>query len=181
MSRFDYQPESEHEEDYRAEEQENLQETSSSAEQRLGLPDQEAQISTERLRYVEELLRSAPLLSVPMGFADRVVAALRGKDTDDPDYKDGLGLVLGLFVSLLTTLAMLGLPIYFLLRVVITGEADQTVDDISGYFEPLFGWIADAPAVIIPAAVVSLLFSLLLTGYVIWFVRSLLSSKSEES
>ena len=180
MSKFDFQPDAEHEEGQFQPEENESPLASSSAEQRLGLSDQDAQISNERLRYVEELLRSAPLLSVPMGFADKVVAALRGKDTNDPDYKDGLGLILGLVVSIITTIGLFGVPAFLIMRVLITGDASTIVDDIRNFFDPIFGWIVDSPLVLLPVLLFAALSIVMLTGYFVWFMRDLMSS-SESS
>ena len=178
MSRFDYQqPDPEHEDEQRAAESQ-AESLESTAEQRLGLAEDESGVNVERLRYVEDLLRKAPLISVPIGFAERVVAAIKGKDTDDPDYNDALGLVLGLLISIIITLAALGFPAYFIITAVLTGDATTVIADVTDFFGNFVGWMADLPVILLPAAAASVLGVIFLSGYVLWFVRGLLMSRN---
>lgn len=181
MSGYEYQPDPERddEEIFDAQQAENT--TPETAEQRLGVPEEQANDNLERLRYVEELLRSAPLIAVPMGFADRVMAALRGKDSNDPDYRDAMGIVMGLLFSIIFTLAVLGLPAYYIITAVLTGDAATVLADVTGFLEVFVGWLAGLPLVLLPAAAASVVGVVVLSGYVLWFVRGLLSSSSTDA
>lgn len=165
MSQFDLQPDPNRDE-----------EASINPEQ---VPDDELALETtsERLQYVEDLLRHAPLLSVPVGFAERVVAALRGKDTDDPDYRDAVGLVLGLLVSGVITVVMLGIPAYLMITAILTGNASTFVPDIIEFLSIfVVGWMSNIPLIAMPLVGTLGLTIIALMGYVFWFMKGLLSS-----
>src|SRR6188768_4257251 len=65
---------------------------------RLGVEDSvaESQTDEKRLHYVDRLLKSAPVLSAPRGFADRVMNRLKGATPHTPDYEQGTGIMVGL-------------------------------------------------------------------------------------
>jgi hypothetical protein len=180
MSQYEFQPDPERDEDENLNAQPQEDTAADTAEQRLGIPEAATAEHAERLRYVEDLLRNAPLIAVPVGFAERVVAALRGKDSDDPDYRDAMGIVIGLLVSILITLAVLGLPAFYIITAVLTGDAATVLADVTGFLGMFVGWLGDLPAVLLPAAVAAVIGVVLLSGYVVWFVRGLLTSTSDQ-
>ena len=187
MSRLEYQP------DPNKEEAELPQPEETSGHHRLALPEQdeanEATLTSDnlaesgtRLQQVEDLLRNAPLLSVPIGFADRVVAALKGQDRTHPDYQDGMGIILGLVMAILIAVPLLGSVAYFIGRAVVSAEARNTLlADIEGIFTPLLSWIEGlsvSGVILVPLIVALLVGFSLLSGYVFWFVRSLIRTAS---
>lgn len=188
MSRFEYQPDPERDEDDNLNTQPHNEEIPLvPAEQRLGLAEDElgdaetTPENRERLRYVEDLLRNAPLISVSVGFAERVMAAIRGKDTNDPDYRDALGVITGLLISILFTLAVFGIPAYYLITSVISGDAAAAIDDLVQLTESFVAGFANLPLVLLPAAAAAVIGVIILSGYVVWFIRGLLTTKSPDA
>lgn len=172
MSRLEYQPnrEDENEDLFLNEEQEQ------DTEQRLAAPDD------RRLQQVEQMLRQAPLLSVPIGFADRVLAALKGQDKSSPDYQNGLGIVLGIFLAALLAVPLFGTPIYLIGRAIASGEGIQsTFEEVAATLASVWDWLVAVPlssGFLLPFIIGALIGFGLLSGYIFWFVRSTLKGGS---
>ncbi len=145
----------------------------------LELPasDVEPEITNERLSYIENLLRNAPLVSVSVGFADRVMAALRGEDNQNPTYRNGLGIALGLLFSILFLMIGIGIPSYLFLMLVVTVGRSKAVEQFRETAKTIFvpiEQIALTPPIVVMLLGLSFIM-LLLTIFVIRFVRDTLS------
>ncbi len=175
MSRWEYQPDPQEQPD--EEQQLANQRDAQAAAQRLSLPetDEQNEASTERLHYIENLLRTAPLVSVSVGFADRVIAAIRGQDTDNPDYRNGLGIVLGLMISMVFLLTVIALPAYLFLLAVLSTDTEQAVNDfgtfLSDQADVIGAFIFNPPILVI--FILGTLGSMTLVMFVLRFMRDL--------
>lgn len=177
MSRWESQPNPQEQPDDELHAAEELE--TQAAAQRLSLPDNEEQqdTSNERLQYIENLLRKAPLVSVGMGFAERVMAALRRQEPDNPDYRDGVGIVLGLLISLVFVLSVIGLPTYLFLLAVLSTDRQQAIDDTSEFLADQSKIIGDFllnPPILV-VLTLAVLGSMTLALFVIRFMRDLLA------
>lgn len=171
MSRLEFQPNREDEND-------DLllnEELEHDAEQRLAAPDD------RRLQQVEQLLRQAPLLSVPIGFADRVLAALKGQDKSSPDYQNGLGIVLGIFLAALIAVPLFGTPIYLIGRAITTGQGvPNAFEDVAAALASVWDWLVEIPfssGILLPFVIGTLIGFGLLSGYIFWFLKSTLKGE----
>ncbi len=179
MSRLEFDPEKDHEseEDFQPQPEEQV------SYHRLALSEDEAAAAAaeaSRLQYVEQLLRNAPLLSVPIGFADRVVAAIRGQDHDNPNYQDAIGIVLGLLFAALIAIPLFATPVYLTGRAILSGESRDTIlTELESVMSSLLIWLESlslTPVIFIPLALVILVGLVLVSGYVFWFFKTLLRS-----
>ncbi len=179
MSRLEYRP------DPNQEDEEALQAAADEAEiaahHRLALPD-DAEEDNKRFQAVENLLRNAPLLSVPIGFADRVIAALKGQNSTDPDYQDAMGIIIGLFLAALIAVPLFGTPAYLIGRALFSDAALSTlIADLETVLTTIMVWLQTVS--LGPAFVILLLVSLvgvgLLSGYVLRFVKGLVNAADD--
>ncbi len=183
MSRLEFQPDPEQE----PEDDAALQAEEQAAQNRLALPGSEAAAASEtavRLQQVEELLRNAPLLSVPIGFADRVLAVIKGQDQSDPDYQDAMGIVLGLLLAALIALPLFGTLAYLIGRAIVSASARTVlVSDLEAVLSSIFVWLQGlslGAAVLLPIALVILVALGLLSGYVFRFFWDVMKAGSSE-
>jgi hypothetical protein len=134
----------------------------------------EVQEENEHLSYVDRLLRSAPMLSAPLGFAERVIARLKADPPRVIRYEEGTGIVLGLgaaafiFLPILMTVAIvLGLG-------VVNEDFRETTWETAG---EVLTSIADAIAaspVLTAGLIIMLMLFLGASGYFMWFWRGLI-------
>jgi hypothetical protein len=153
-----------------------------SAHHRLEMPEETVGPS-DRLLYVEHLLRSAPLLAVPFGFADRVVALLKKQAHTQPSYAQATGIVLGLAIAALVTVLPLGTLIYFLVRSLFSaGPRELALRLVGNVAENVALWAQD-PSISLPLALL-LIFALLplsaLSGYLFWFFSGVAGAGSSD-
>ena len=179
MSRLEFDPQKGHE----SEDDFQPQPDEQASHHRLALPEDEAAAAAaeaNRLQYVEQLLRNAPLLSVPIGFADRVVAAIKGQDHDDPNYQDATGIVLGLLFAALIAIPLFATPVYLTGRALLNGESRTAIlAELESVMSSFLLWLESlslTPIIFIPLALAVLVGLILVSGYVLWFFRSLLKS-----
>ena len=149
MSRLEFTP------DPNQEDEEALQQSLTDSEQeesalnRMAMPettqtDKEEHDSARRLEYIDQLLRNAPLLSVSMGFADRVMAAIKRRTGGEPDYRDATGIILGLLMAALISLTLLGTPAYLIGRSIFsTSFRADLGDDLANFFESITSWMTN--------------------------------------
>jgi hypothetical protein len=190
MSRLEFTP------DPNQEDEEALQsslvgkEQEESALNRLSMPEtadvneEESHESTRRLEYIDQLLRSAPLLSVPMDFADRVVAAIKRRTGGEPDYRDATGIVLGLMMTALISIPLLGTPAYLIGRSIFSPSFRADLgDDLGNFFEGITSWMTNISVnstVLLPLGVVVIIALVALSSYFVWFVKGLLNTDTSE-
>lgn len=169
MSRLEFQPDPNQDDELESALEEDT------ASQRLAMPE-----TAERLHYVENLLRNVPLLSVPIGFADRVMAVIKRQDPDDPNYQDGMGIVLGLLMAALIAIPLFGIVAWLFIRALVSLRAQATlVDDLESVFTGVSLWLASLSAdgvIVVPLIVAMVVGLMFFSGYVIWFVRELFRS-----
>lgn len=178
MSRWDYQPNPQEEPD------DKLQTTEAydtqAAVDRLSLPDtntESSEATPERIQQIESMLRNAPIISASVDFAERVMAALRGQGPDNPDYRDGIGVVAGLLLSLVMIISVLGVPTYLFAFALLSGNRSQFTDEfdtvVSDFADTLADVMANPP--IFALMTVSILGSVTLALFVIRFVRDVMT------
>lgn len=140
---------------------------------RLGA-EPEVQEENEHLNYVDRLLRSAPMLSAPLGFAERVIARLKADPPRVIRYEEGTGIVLGL-----GAVAFIFLPILMTLTIILglglinEDFREETWDTVGDVLSEVADAIATSPVLTAFVIVVVLLF-LGASGYFMWFWRSLI-------
>lgn len=189
MSRLEFTP------DPNQEDEEALQQSltesgqEESALNRLAMPettetDKEEHDSARRLEYIDQLLRNAPLLSVSMGFADRVMAAIKRRTGGEPDYRDATGIILGLLMAALISLTLLGTPAYLIGRSIFSASFRADLgNDLSNFFESITSWMSNISVnstVLLPIGVVVIIGLVALSSYFIWFVKGLLNTDTSE-
>lgn len=183
MSRLEYQPQSSSDDNVEKNEELSVE---SSRYQRLSMPTEttEAETTSEasaeeetpeaRERYVDQLLRNAPLLAVPLGFADRVMTALK-KRVIPPNYQEGIGFVMALGVIACLILPLLAISVNFFVRIIIdTEERDSSARDFESAVEVLGDAIQQSPIVVIVIGVIILVGLAVLMSYLVRFVRGIL-------
>lgn len=140
---------------------------------RLGV-EPEAHEESDHLSYVDRLLRSAPMLSAPLGFAERVIARLKAEPPRVIRYEEGTGLVLGL-----GAVAFIFLPILMTVAVILgLGLIDEefresTWDTAGEVANSVVDAIAASPF-LTGAMVIVLMLFLGASGYFMWFWRGLI-------
>lgn len=75
----------------------------------------------ERMKRADRMLRAAPLIHAPSGFADRVLLAIASGRGPRHDPRFGLGIALGMLVVALTAIPFFGLLMIGMI-VVVTNE-----------------------------------------------------------
>lgn len=176
MSRLEYRPEQEDEEIL----QQAAEEEEATSHHRLAMPDEE---DSKRFQSVEQLLRHAPLLSVPIGFADRVIAAIKGQNNQDPDYQDAMGIIIGLFLAALIAVPLFGTPAYLIGRALVSSAALSTlIADLETMLTTVMLWLQGfslSPVVVLPMLLITLVGLGLLSGYVFRFLKELVEAAEE--
>jgi hypothetical protein len=190
MSRLEFTPDPNQEDEEALESSLAGKAQEESALNRLAMPETgdadegESHESTRRLEYIDQLLRNAPLLSVPMGFADRVVAAIKRRTGGEPDYRDATGIVLGLMMTALITIPLLGTPAYLIGRSIFSPSFRADLgDDLINFFENLTSWMTNISVnstILLPIGVVVIIALVALSSYFIWFVKGLLNTDTSE-
>jgi hypothetical protein len=145
---------------------------------RLGVDDSvaESQVDEKRLHYVDRLLKSAPMVSAPRGFAERVMNRLKGSTPHSPDYEQGTGIVVGLGAGSLVYLPLLATAVYILVRSILDSAFRSRVWDIAGN---IVAWIVAIPTdypFIFAAVIIAVVIALIMSGYLVWFWRGLIRS-----
>lgn len=187
MSRLEYQPNPQQDPDPN---RDSMAEQSPNAARRLSAPtpaqaaDPTPESST-RFHQVEEMLRKAPLLSVPIGFADRVLAAIKRQNPANPNYQDAMGIILGIFLAALLAIPLLGTPSYLIGRAIINADyRDTLIDDLGNLAERVFIGLETLSfnlIWLIPIlAILALLFGFLST-YLYRFIKSVLQAAQAEA
>lgn len=141
---------------------------------RLGVEDDVASqnISDEsRMRYVDRLMQSAPVLSAPLGFAERVVARLKELTPSPPQYDEGLGIAIGLLASILIVVPTLGVALFGLFRFILDEGVRNDVWDAG---VTLADWLTH-PFVLGILGILLVMY-LILSGYIVWFWRGVIRS-----
>lgn len=184
MSRLEFQPDPEQEQ--APDEASSTQHQAAS--QRLAMPENAEESTADlsaRFQQVEDMLRHAPLLSMPIGFADRVLAAIKGQRPSDPDYQDALGIILGLFLAVLVALPLLGIPAYLIARSIISADyRDTLVSDLGSVLGTIFVGLQSSSLgvlVLIPVLIAMLVGFGLLSGYLVRFLKELVEAGSVEN
>lgn len=149
-----------------------------------GFESREEHESTRRLEYIDQLLRNAPLLSVPMGFADRVVAAIKRRTGTEPDYRDATGIVLGLLMTALISIPLLGTPAYLIGRSIFSANFRADLgDDLANFFEGITSWMSNISVnstVLLPIGLVVVIALIALSSYFVYFVKGILNADTSE-
>lgn len=152
-------------------------ESAPAAFQRLALPD-EAFASTpaeERASYIDHLLRNAPLLATPVGFAERVVKAIKTRLHNQPNYRDGAGIVAALTITAFLVLPLLGLVVNIFFRLLTDANfPDNAANDIEAGLETL-AMLLQNPTLLVVLVALIIPF-LLLVAYVYRFWRGVLAA-----
>ncbi|NDJ86660.1 MAG: hypothetical protein GYB66_12300 [Chloroflexi bacterium] len=182
MSRLEQQPDPNREEEQLEGFQAHGKQEAEEAHRRLAMSDDEA--NATRLQQVEHLLRNAPLLSVPIGFADRVIASLKGHENGHPRYEDALGIVLGLSFAALIAIAVMGTLALLIFQVLLeTATITDLAEGIGDAFEtviPVAGITLD-PSVAIPLGILIGIGLLLFSGYAVRVIRGIVKSGATAS
>ena len=186
MSRLEFTPDP-NQEDEEALQSSMIENEEETALNRLAMPetaDGESHEGAKGLEYIDQLLRNAPLLSVSMGFADRVVAAIKRRQGGEPDYRDATGIILGLLVTALISIPLLGTPAYLIGRSVFSSSFRASLgDDLVSFLESITSWttnISVNSTVLLPISVVVVIALVALSTYFIWFVKGLLNTDTSE-
>jgi len=77
----------------------------------------------ERMKRADRMLRTAPKIGAPHGFAERMMLALAAGSRPQMDKRLGLGMALGLLLTAFTAIPLLGIALIGLLWVVTNGAA----------------------------------------------------------
>lgn len=172
-NRLEYNPQPDYEPE-ESNQEEQVDDSMQLKRNRLAVGDDVASenISDEsRMRYVDRLMQSAPSLSAPLGFAERVVARLKELTPRPPQYDEGLGIAIGLFSSVIIVIPALTLALYVILRLTFDEAARNTVwDGLVSITEWTFH-----PVVLALIGIILFLY-LMLSGYFVWFWRGVLRS-----
>ncbi len=140
---------------------------------RLGV-EHEAHEESDHLSYVDRLLRSAPMLSAPLGFAERVIARLKAEPPRIVRYEEGTGIVLGLGAA-----AFIFLPILMTVAVILglglinEDFREATWETAGDFANGVVDAIATSPVLTAGMIIVLMLF-LGASGYFMWFWRGLI-------
>lgn len=186
MSRLEYDPSDRNREEEEREEARRQEENVPDAQRhRLALPDEEAIAQNEadseekRLRYIDQLLKNAPILAAPLGFADRVMDALRKQSQAHPLYRDALGIIAGLGILACLVLPLLGfLSLQVFIIILDAAARDAAADDVREALNGAWTWLQDPSlntSTIILLLIIFLMF-LLLSGYLLRFFRQILTT-----
>jgi len=187
MSRLEYDPSDRNRDEEEREESRRAQEENATDAQlhRLALPDEEAIAENEaeseerRLRYIDQLLKNAPILAAPLGFADRMMDALRKQSQAHPLYRDALGIIAGLGILACLVLPLLGYLTLQVFMIILDATArDAAADDVREALDSVWTWLQDPSlntSTIILLLIVFLMF-LLLSGYLLRFFRQILTT-----
>lgn len=172
-NRLEYNPQPELEPEDSAQE-ELLDDSMQLKRSRLGVEDDVASqnISDEsRMRYVDRLMHSAPMLSAPLGFAERVVSRLKELTPRPPQYDEGLGIAIGLLASVVIVIPALAFAMFVLIRFILEESTRTAVGD---------ALLALADFVVQPFVLgiigILVFLYLLLSGYIVWFWRGVIRS-----
>jgi hypothetical protein len=158
------------------------------AAQRLSTPDNQLSESTadpafENLQRVDHLLKTAPLLAAPLGFADRVIGLLKKQVNQYPNYSEGTGIVLGLVSVAMVVIPLLGTAIFLVTQAIISQSVRGTlIREISALIETVAAW-GQNPTISLPIAILMLLAILpftALSGYLFWFFNGVFGAGSSE-
>lgn len=171
-------------------EDENLQasefdETRLQAGQRLAAPSEQemplqtasqADESLERFHQVDHLMKNAPTVASPRGFADRVLALIKKQAQIYPKYSEGTGIVLGLTAAAMVTIPILGTILFMTTQAIINESLRGTLlREMGNIIEVVTDW-AQGPTISLPVALLMILALLpftALSGYLFWFFNGL--------
>ena len=172
-NRLEYNPQPEFEPDDSAQE-EVLDDSMQLKRSRLGVEDDVASqnISDEsRMRYVDRLMSNAPMLSAPLGFAERVVSRLKELTPRPPQYDEGLGIAIGLLASVVIVIPALAIAIYTLIRFILEESTRTAVWDALVAVESFIV----QPFVLVVIGLIVFIY-LVMSGYIVWFWRVVIRS-----
>ncbi len=161
------------------------EETRLQAGQRLAAPaentqeniqDNTKQASDAAFQQVDHLLKTAPVVASPRGFADRVLALIKKQAQLYPTYSEGTGIVLGLTAAALVTIPILGTILFLTTQAIVNQSLRVTlIREVSRAIETVAVWVQN-PSISLPIAllmVIAILPFTALSGYLFWFFNGL--------
>lgn len=157
------------------------EETRLQAGQRLAAPaenmqDNAKQASDAAFQQVDHLLKTAPMVASPRGFADRVLALIKKQAQLYPTYSEGTGIVLGLTAAALVTIPILGTILFLTTQAIVNQSLRITlIREVSRAIETVAVWV-QSPSVSLPIALlmgIAILPFTALSGYLFWFFNGL--------
>lgn len=157
------------------------EQTQLQAGQRLAAPAEDVQENTQQnsdasFQQVDHLLKTAPVVASPRGFADRVLALIKKQAQIYPTYSEGTGIVLGLSAAALVTIPILGTILFLTTQAIVNQSLRVTlIHEISEAIETVAIWMQN-PSISLPIAllmVVAILPFTALSGYLFWFFNGL--------
>ena len=158
-----------------------LDETQLQAGQRLAALAESTQENTQQasdasFQQVDHLLKTAPTVASPRGFADRVLALIKKQAQMYPTYSEGPGIVLGLTAAAFVTIPILGTILFLAPQAIVNQSLRVTlIREISNAIETVALWL-QSPTISLPIAllmVVAILPFTALSGYLFWFFNGL--------
>lgn len=134
------------------------------------------QVSDASFQQVDHLLKTAPTVASPRGFADRVMALIKKQAQLYPTYSEGTGIVLGLTAAALVTIPVLGTILFLTTQAIVNQSLRITlIREVSNAIETGALWLQN-PSVSLPIAllmVIAILPFTALSGYLFWFFNGL--------
>ncbi|MBI5931489.1 MAG: hypothetical protein HY862_19435 [Chloroflexi bacterium] len=140
--------------------------------------------SLERFQQVDHLMKTAPIVASPRGFADRVIGLLKKQAQIYPNYSEGTGIILGLAAAALVIIPVLGTALFLTTQAIVNQSLRVSlIHEASHVIEAVATWVQN-PSISLPIAmlmVVAMLPFTALSGYLFWFFNGLAKAGSASS